>query len=249
MRVIFLADAHLKRTGDKEYRILMQFLDSMTDIDRLFIVGDFFDFWFYRDGRVYPEFYPIIEKLIYLRDKGISIVFCEGNHDFYMKDYFSDELKMMVYTEGATVHLDGRKIFLSHGDTVDRTNKKYLFLRKILRSKAFYHCQKMIPLALIWRLARLSSRTSKELTVESQDLIAEKMEAFSRGKFQEGFDAVIMGHCHKPLIKESMIEDRKRTFATVGDWVKHYSYIYYEEGIFTLKYFPESVTAEIITEN
>jgi UDP-2,3-diacylglucosamine hydrolase len=101
----------------------------------------------------------------------------------------------------------------------------------------------MIPLALIWRLARLSSITSKELTLESQDLITDKMEMFSRGKFQEGFDAVIMGHCHKPLLKESMIEGRKRTFATLGDWINHYSYLFYEDGLFTLKYFSATVTS------
>jgi UDP-2,3-diacylglucosamine hydrolase len=143
---------------------------------------------------------------------------------------------MTVFTEWAPVVLDGRKILISHGDTVDETNKRYLRLRKILRSRLFCRIQRIMPLALLWKIARLSSMTSKELSTESENCMAEKMEAFSRKKFIEGFDAVILGHCHKPMIKEYVIDGRKRTFATLGDWVKHHSWLYYEDGRFTLNY-------------
>jgi UDP-2,3-diacylglucosamine hydrolase len=236
MRAVFLADAHLKHAEDEGYRDLMHFLDHLSKIDSLFIAGDFFDFWFCKDGRVYPEFTAIIEKLVHLKQSGVHIVFCEGNHDFFMKSFFSDKLGMTVYAEWARIDLDGRAILISHGDTVDKTNKKYLFIRKILRSSHFYRVQRIMPLPVLWKMARLSSMASKELSEESENLIAAKMEMFSQEKFQEGFDAVILGHCHKPLIKESVIGGRKRTFATLGDWVKHHSYLYYEDGLFTLRY-------------
>jgi UDP-2,3-diacylglucosamine hydrolase len=63
------------------------------------------------------------------------------------------------------------------------------------------------------------------------------MEVFSLGKFQEGYDAVILGHCHKPLLKEYVIEGRKKTFVSVGEWRKYRSYLYYDNGRFTLSYY------------
>jgi UDP-2,3-diacylglucosamine hydrolase len=240
MKAVFLADAHLKNTDDEGYRRLMHFLDAMQAVDKLFIAGDFFDFWFCRDGHIYPEFIDIIQKLVDLKESGTHIAFCEGNHDFYLGTYFSDSLGMAVFTEWADIDLDGRKILISHGDTVDGSDRGYLLLRRILRSGLFYRIQRCVPLVLLWKIARLSSAVSKELSNESQDWLSTKMEAFSREKFKEGFDAVIMGHCHKPQIKEYIVDGRKRTFATLGDWVRHHSYLCYENGQFELKYFEEN---------
>jgi UDP-2,3-diacylglucosamine hydrolase len=234
MKAVFLADTHLKNADDDGYHSLMHFFDHMATVDHLFIAGDFFDFWFCRNGRVYPEFSPVIDKLVDLKQRGVHIILCEGNHDFFMESFFSESLGMTVFTEWASIDLDGRRILVSHGDTVDETNRRYLLLRKILRSRMFYRIQRNIPLFLLWKIARLSSMMSKELLTESENWMAEKMEAFSQEKFKEGFDAVILGHCHKPLIREYVMDGRKRTFATLGDWVKHRSYLYYEDGRFTL---------------
>lgn len=46
MRTIFLADAHLKAPTDRNYRLLLRFLDSLKgNTEILFIMGDLFDFW------------------------------------------------------------------------------------------------------------------------------------------------------------------------------------------------------------
>ena len=239
MKAVFLADAHLKNASDGDYRKLMHFFDFIMPIDRLFILGDFFDFWFCRDGFLYPEFTSVINKLVDMKQRGTHIVLCEGNHDFYLESYFKNILGMTVFTEWADIDLDNKRIILSHGDTVDETNTKYLFLRKILRSQPFYKLQRMIPLALLWKIARLSSYASKEFSTESQAWLVKKMETFSLKKLDEGFDAVILGHCHKPQMKEYEIDGRRKTFATLGDWVKHYSYLFYEDGHFTLKSYEE----------
>jgi UDP-2,3-diacylglucosamine hydrolase len=236
MKAVFLADAHLKNAEDDSYRSLIHFLDHMPAADRLFIAGDFFDFWFCRDRRVYPAFKSVIDKLMELRRQRIDIVLCEGNHDFFMGEYFSDGSGIAVVTEWTSVEMDGRKILVSHGDTVDKTNKKYLFLRKLLRSRFFYHIQRKIPLTLLWKIAQISSKMSKELSLESENKLVKKMEAFAQDKFQEGFDAVILGHCHEPFFKEYVVDGRKKTFATLGDWLRHHSYLYYEDGRFSLQY-------------
>jgi UDP-2,3-diacylglucosamine hydrolase len=239
MKSIFLSDAHLKSRRDPCYRDLIGFLHSLREVGagKLFIAGDFFDFWFCKDHEIYPEFEEIIEILVTLKATGIQITFCEGNHDFFLKSYFGKKLCMNIYEDWAVIELDGRKTLLAHGDLVDRSNRKYMVLRKILRSRLFYEIQTRTPSAVIWRLARLSSFTSRRLSSESEDRVVQKMLAFSMDKFCEGFDAVILGHSHQPVLKEFMMDGRQKIFATLGDWTRHKSYLQYEDGHYRLCYY------------
>jgi UDP-2,3-diacylglucosamine hydrolase len=66
------------------------------------------------------------------------------------------------------------------------------------------------------------------------------MEAFSLKKFQENYDAVILGHCHTPLLKEHVLDGHRKTFVSLGEWRVHSSYLYYEDGRFTLSFYNPS---------
>jgi len=238
MRVVFLSDVHLRREKDHRYQRLLLFFDQIIGrVDHLYIVGDFFDFWFCSSRNIYPEYILVINKLLDLKKSGTKIHWCEGNHDFYLKSYFTDKLGMDVFTDWADIHLDGKKVLIGHGDVVDRENTGYLALRWILRSKIFYLFQWLIPPFMRWKLARLSSDVSKEFPELSKEQLVAKMEAFSVQKIQDGYDAIILGHCHKPLLKYIQIQNRKGIFASLGDWIEHESYLSYENGEFRLEFF------------
>ena len=238
MKAIFLSDAHLKSKKDASYNFLLNFFDLFKGgIDHLFIAGDFFDFWFYGKRGIYPDFKVIIDKLIELKSSGIHIHLCEGNHDFFLKEFFSDIHGMEVFPEWGIINLDGISMLVSHGDTIDTTNTRYLLLRKILRSRIFYRMQENIPSVILWKIARIASKISNEHLGNSLNGLTEKMNAFTIEKFKEGLDAVILGHCHKPIIKQYVIGGRMKTFVILGDWIRHYSYLLYEDGRFTLSFY------------
>ncbi len=252
MKTVFLSDAHLKGPGYAGHVKLMHFFDRLRGrggigsgwcasgtliLDHLIIAGDFFDFWFARGDAIYPGFRPVVDRMVALKQEGVRISLCEGNHDFSLADYFSRKLGIDIYPDWAEFTLDGLRILVSHGDTVDRGNRKYLALRGLLRGSFTRRLQRLLPLELLWRLARLSSEMSKEMSRESQDRLTEVMYRYSLEKFHEGYDAVILGHCHKPLLRETISGDRKKTFVTLGDWITHDSYLLFDEGRFTLQRF------------
>lgn len=255
MKAIFISDAHLRKSEDERYRKLMLFLDAVKEgnvlslvnpeehaspkafIDDLYIAGDLFDFWFCTKNKLNPEFIPAIQKLIELQKAGIRIHLCEGNHDFFMKDYFQGVLGMNVFEETADADLDALKVLIAHGDTADASNTRYLLFRKFLRSRFFYNVQRFIPTSVLWALAGLSSSTSKKMTVDNGEALAEKMTPFALTKFQEGYDAVVLGHSHFPRINYYNIKDRQKVFITLGDWMSHYSFLYYENNLFFLRYY------------
>lgn len=256
MKAVFISDAHLKRSADERYEQFIQFLADIgegkirsivgteeveykkTPIDDLYILGDLFDFWFCHKDHIHPEFQLVISKLVALQKTGVRIHLCEGNHDFFMKEYFHDVLGMEVFEEWADIQLDGLNTLVAHGDTVDRTNYLYLLLRKILRTRSFYHLQRFIPSSIRWAIAGISSQTSKTMTVEDGTVLVEKMLSFATGKLREEYDAVILGHCHKPVLRYVDFDGKKKTFVTLGDWIRHYSFLYYENGKFFMSYYP-----------
>lgn len=253
MKTIFLADAHLKGPGEPEQDKIARLFDTIRGrggdlgahlhgdpliIDRLVIAGDFFDFWFSRGTRVYPGFQPIIDRIAVLKEEGVKITFCEGNHDFSLEPYFAGRLGIEVYPEWMEMAIDGHRILISHGDTVDQSNRRYLALRCFLRSALARGLQRCLPLSLLWGIARFSSKMSKGMTDASHDRIAEIMHRFALAKFQEGYDGVVLGHCHKPLLIEERFGGKKAIFATLGDWTTHDTYLLYDNSLFSLVRFP-----------
>lgn len=256
MKAVFISDAHLKNADDERCSRLISFLEnikkgkvrSLVDSDELdsddslvsdlYIVGDLFDFWFCNKENINPHFIPVINKLIELQLAGIRIHLFEGNHDFFLGEYFNYVLGMEVFEEWADVKIDNLRVLIAHGDTVDKTDIKYILLRKILRSRSFYHFQRVIPASVRWSLAGLSSTASKEMGKKHADLLVKKMISFAVTKFQEeDYDALIFGHCHEPVLRHYIIDGRKKTFAALGDWIKHYSFLYYEKKNFYLGYY------------
>lgn len=256
MKAVFISDAHLRLYTDERYGRLIRFLNDLqngkvralvnnqelgrkvTPIDDLYILGDFFDFWFCRPNRIYREFQPVISKLVELQAGGVRIHLCEGNHDFFMSGYFHDVLGMEVYEEWATIETDQLRMLVSHGDTADRSNRSYMLLRNILHSRAFYHIQRFVPSPLLWALSGLASSASKQMNNDNSDHLIEKMLPLAMEKFQQNYDAVIIGHCHKPVFRHYEADGRKKTFVTLGDWIRHYSFLYFEDGNFWMSSYP-----------
>ena len=70
-----------------------------------------------------------------------------------------------------------------------------------------------------------------------QQRLVEVMYRFSVDKYSKGLDAVILGHCHEAILREEWIDGRQKTFALLGDWFIHDSYLIYENRRFSLNRF------------
>ncbi|MDA8126082.1 MAG: UDP-2,3-diacylglucosamine diphosphatase [Deltaproteobacteria bacterium] len=250
MKALFLSDAHLRGTDGAAYGKILGLLERIRGrgeavepqasvdpliIDLLVIAGDFFDFWFSRGEVIYPGFRLVVERIAALKREGVRVVLCEGNHDFFLGDYFTGRLGIEVAPDAVELDIDGLRVLVSHGDTVDRDNLRYLALRKFLRSPFAFRLQRALPLEFLWRLARFSSELSNESSEASQDRLAAVMQRFAQGKFREGYDAVILGHCHKPLLRDETVAGKAKTFATLGDWNGHDTFLLYADGRFSLE--------------
>jgi len=245
MKALFLSDTHLRRRSDKNYRLFIAFMSQMMEgaipghpkgeVERLYLVGDIFDFWFARKDKIYPEYLPVLEKFQTLLRRGIEIHFFEGNHDFFLREYFSGMRGHNVYEDWGDILLDGFRLCVSHGDLIDRQNRRYLFLRRILRSRGFFLFQRHLPLPLVWFLAGLSSDLGQEKRKHGEETLVRTMYEFALKQFELGYDASIFGHCHLPRLYTSRQGGRNRVFVVLGDWLRHFTFLYYQDGTFYLR--------------
>ena len=96
---------------------IVAWLDRISeDAQCVFLVGDIFDFWFEYKHVVPKGFVRLQGKIAALADAGIEVYFFLGNHDMWMKNYFTKELGVTMITDELELDIDVKKFFTAHGD-------------------------------------------------------------------------------------------------------------------------------------
>ncbi|HTG81831.1 MAG TPA: UDP-2,3-diacylglucosamine diphosphatase [Geobacteraceae bacterium] len=238
MRKVFIADAHLRNSGDENCRKLLSFLAGLQgNTETLFILGDLFEFWIGSRQGPFPHYLPVLERLRELSTSGTELVYFEGNHDFHMGPFFTETLKARVYRGPATIDLDGKRIYLCHGDQINRRDVGYLLLRFVLHNALTAVVARLVPVSVVSAIADRMSRLSRKKHNHRQvkwDYVA-ILRDFAASRFREGCDAVITGHFHTPLLEKS--PNGERTLLSLGDWITHFSYGEWRDGELSLKKF------------
>ncbi len=237
MRKVFIADAHLRLPGDDNYRTLLRFLAGLPGTtDTLYILGDLFEFWIGYPEVPFPQYLPLLDALMALRRAGVEIVYFEGNHDFHMGPYFTGTLGAKVYRGPAVLEIDGKRVFLCHGDEINRRDYAYRMLRLLLHSPLTRALTHIVP-------PRYASAIAERLGQKSRAHHGARrarwhypslLRDFAARRFAEGCDLVITGHFHLPFTETSG-SGTSHTLVSLGDWIRHFSYAEMRDGAVTLR--------------
>jgi UDP-2,3-diacylglucosamine hydrolase len=239
MRKIFIADAHLRKPEDANYRHLLRFLETLpSDTDTLYLLGDVFEFWIGNPKPVYRHYQAIIDCLRGVRARGVRIVYFEGNHDFHLERFFREELQAEVYRAGAVVEIAGQKVYLCHGDQINRQDYRYRLFRLVFHSPFIRALVPVFSRRLAAHAAATLSRYSSKQRPARRAHWDYRviLDSFARGHFTAGCHAVITGHYHLPMIKK----EQGRVFIALGDWITQYSYAQWLDGEYSLEHFPQT---------
>lgn len=237
-KLFFASDFHLGAPNAEESKIrekrIIRWLDSIADeAAAIFLVGDIFDFWF-EYGEVIPKgFIPFISKISQLRDRKIPIFFFTGNHDLWMKDYFTRELGIPVYHHPIELSVEGKKILVGHGDGLGPGDRSYKFLKKVFTNPIakwlfrWFHPDLGIKLAKAWSgHSRITNIAKNENHFLNEDewlwQYCKEVEARSH------HDLYIFGHRHLPL--QLPVGD-KSTYFNLGEWVSQNTYLSLDKSV------------------
>jgi UDP-2,3-diacylglucosamine hydrolase len=238
-KTYFFSDAHLgigtKEEDRQKERSLIRFLDSVKrDAEQLFIVGDLFDYWFEYKTVVPKGYFRLFSKLAELSEAGIKVTYLAGNHDFWLKTYFRDELGMEVCPEPTERVIRGKRFYIHHGDGLLKKDTGYRILKRILRNRVNIFLFSLVHPDLAARIARWSSQKSRQHTskrsFEGDDLVE-----FAERKISEGFDFVLMGHNHVPCLRNI----GSGVYVNLGDWITEHTYAVFDGKKISLKTWPK----------
>lgn len=222
-KTIIISDIHLGMLDSKAKEVV-DFLDK-NSCDRLILNGDIIDGWSLKKNpkRWKKNHMRCVRKFLKISEKGTDVIWIRGNHDDFLKPFIPIMMGDISIREDMVIESNGKKYFVLHGDVFDVFITKMGWLAKI-GSTAY-------DMALF-----INRWYNKWRTFIGKDYlsISQKMKESVKfatsfiGKFEnhlvdlakrEGYDGVICGHIHHPIIKNIDGID----YLNSGDWIENLS--------------------------
>ena len=225
MKIIFFSDTHLDKKDVRKTSMVEAFLsESCRDADMVCILGDLFEFYHGHGEYIYPWFEGIADALKGLTRSGVAVYFIEGNHEF-KSGGFLESYTGAVLTEGMSIEVEGRKVFVSHGDELAGGA-----VRTMLKSNLAAWTMDFLGPRLTWAVA-MGARVflSKKKKVYNQK-VRDRFRGYARKIIDTGYDAVILAHSHMSDLVEYNSGEKKAIYLNTGDFVKQGTYVLYESG-------------------
>ncbi len=235
--IYFISDAHLEGNNhsvdEKRETLLLDFLRFVEQKgEKLFIIGDLFDFWFEYRSVIPRRYFKVLFALKTLIDRGVEIHYVTGNHDFWMDTFFPEDLHIQIHDKPLDIQIEGKRFHIAHGDGLARGDVRYRMLKKILRHPFHIRLYRILHPDLGFALADFFSRLSRNhRKIKDRD---EEYTHYAKARFQEGFDCVILGHTHSP----QEYRELGKTYINTGDWMNQFTYGKLEKGRLTLEHWP-----------
>lgn len=229
--LVFVSDVHLTEPHTKKYEVFLSLLEKFKSDDKmteLFLCGDVFDLWLGHKSYFFKKHEKLIGLLIEI-GKTKKVHLFEGNHDFGFSKKWWNEKSIMVHKENYQFVHDGKKIYVCHGDLLNKEDYSYRLLRWFFRSYVAKILIFLIPgliLNIIGNL--LSSTDSKSLktfnSTDKEKFLEEWSIWIKKFSEENDVDVFICGHYHVRLNqKVNGIE----TF-NLGSWLgEKYKYLAY----------------------
>ena len=219
-RAVFISDLHLGTPGCQA-EALLDFLKSHTS-DTLYLVGDIVDGWQLRCKWYWPQAHnDVVQKLLRRVRKGSRVVYIPGNHDEFARDFVEHHFGgIEVLEEASHILLDGRKLWLIHGDYFDAVVQYAKWLAYVgdslyeltLRLNRHFNRLRAKLGMRYWSLsAYLKGKVKKAL-----NFVTDFENAVANEALKRGYQGVVCGHIHRAEIR--MINGV--LYCNDGDWVE-----------------------------
>ena len=219
-RAIWISDIHLGTAGCKA-NYLLDFL-KYNESTTLYLVGDIIDGWQLRKGWTWKQSHnDVVQKILRKARKGTRVVYIPGNHDEFARDYLDISFgEIEVCHEAVHTCLDGRRLWVTHGDLFDGViqhakwlaylgDTLYTFILTL--NHWFNRIRHRCGLSY-WSL----SQYLKHKVKNAVSFITDFEEALVEQAQRRGYDGVVCGHIHKAEIRNI----NGTLYCNDGDWVE-----------------------------
>jgi len=226
--VFFASDLHLgapnpKASAERE-KAFVAWMDSIKPrAAALYLVGDVFDFWFEYRHAIPKGFARLQGRLADWSDSGIPVFLFTGNHDLWMRNYFTQEFGIQVFHEPVRHVWGGKHLVIGHGDGLGPGDTGYKLLKRVFTFKPFQTLFRWVHPDLGIGLASWLSRGSRARTGHEDyamtDVTREAIYVWALDAHRvQPANYWIFGHRHYPV--KTDLPDGRGTYVNLGDWIK-----------------------------
>lgn len=193
----------------------------------LILLGDIFDFWFEYKHAIPKGFIRIQGKLAEWKDAGIPIYIFTGNHDLWMKDYFTRELGIPVINKPMELQIFSHRCLVGHGDGLGPGDHGFKAMKTLFQNPLaqwafrWLHPDMGIPLANYFSGSSRKAHRAKDAVHYGEK---EFLFQFAKTTAEQKPDIqyFIFGHRHRP--EEIQITEQSKMI-NLGDWIQHNTYL------------------------
>jgi len=227
-RILIASDLHARPDDMQRTSLFEQFLKTQAlSCDRLYLLGDIFEFGFVFRGRILPAYEALVAAIGDLVKKGIEVFFLAGNHDIWMSEYLRKRgLKLII--DGDIHYLFNRKVQFFHG-ILREQDALSKFAARIMNNPTAVWLYSRIPCGAGFKIALNLARVSRK----RNPAFSFKFPAERLKPRDSDAEIIVSAHHHYPC---------KFTFEgveyyIVGDWITHFTYLEItKQGIYLKEY-------------
>lgn len=202
-KVCFISDVHLNYSNVEKIILFGNFLEYLNGkIEKLFILGDLFDYWIEHSTLKLSDYYfqlsPFLKKIKY------PVYFIPGNRDFDIgQDFIQFTNFNIIYKDYFLFDENNKKFLLTHGDLLCSGDYRYLIYRKFIRlnivKKVINFFPSKLMLLFINNLRKLSRFEKKIKNRDTQNYNLDFVDKLQR---KYNADYIISGHIHNYFIRK-----------------------------------------------
>jgi len=215
---LFVSDLHLQASHPRTTDAFLRFLaDHAAHAERLYLLGDIFEYWAGDDDLADHFNERIVGALRALADSGVALFWLAGNRDFLAGPAFARAAGLMLLDEPHTLIIADTHIVLVHGDAQCTADEKYMAFRAQVRDLGWQ--QQFLALPLAQRksiIAGLREGSRQAHTEKSYELMDVAPAAVAELHAASSADTIIHGHTHRPALHVDAATGRRRF--VLPDW-------------------------------
>jgi len=236
LEVVVLSDIHLGTYGCQAAE-LNTYLKSINP-SILVLNGDIIDGWQFRKYYFPDDHLKVIRRIMKMMMQGTQVYYLTGNHDEMLRRFTDITAGNFHLLNKLRLDLDGKKVWIFHGDVFDLTMRYSKFVAKLggLGYNLLIYLNSLVnTLSQKMGKGKISlSKRIKDSVKNAVQFISDFEMTATDLAFEHGYDVVICGHIHRPAIDTRFKNGASVTYMNSGDWIENLTALEYSNGEWSL---------------
>ncbi len=229
VQLVVISDVHLGTYGCHA-KELNRYLKSIEP-ETLVLNGDIIDIWQFSKYYWPDSHMKVVQRIFKLLANGTKVHYLTGNHDEMVRKFGEFSVGNLEIDNKLKLEIDGKKAWIFHGDIFDVTMKHSRWLAKL--GAVGYDTLILINSIVNYISSKLGrgkislSKKIKNSVKSAIKFIGDFEQTATDIAIENGYDYVVCGHIHQPVIAQYSNDKGSVLYLNSGDWIENLTALEY----------------------